>query len=484
MSEQVSPNQQNSEPPEVVNPSVNFEKYDHEKADYILSRIAISNQSSSDITATTTSNPLIEYIVQYGISNFSRAELTYKKKATAAAGYHLAFYDDFEPLFQSISLSLGSGEPIININNVAEYNKIIQPINKTYQQMLNEDQSGSLKPYVDSPYREDNIKAYSSTILDGNAYGLPQGTYYGSFSNKEPRHLIIGGYGQDLEVFVRRRLNELSDTFFECDTDFLPPGNLTLSLTLNKSDRLGVRISADGTVSSLNQDVNIYDMYLWVPIQKNVIIQNSIAAMFRSSQLLYSFPVVRSYATTTTSATVQNVQYDFNQAYGRRLLKLIVVPFKASATPPAGEQFNNNNYNANLIKSYRTFLNGEPLQKDEVYCFQPDSSNIGDYRGHQLLDYDIMKDLFRDTCVLNRAQYQANWCHIDNFGPENHLLQKCGLVKKENIKAGIDLDKLSHGNIKYQWTATLANPESLRVFIFAVFGRSIRVLPNGFSWVE
>jgi hypothetical protein len=136
------------------------------------------------------------------------------------------------------------------------------------------------------------------------------------------------------------------------------------------------------------------------------------------------------------------------------------------------------NVNGMKITKYQTFINGQPLQNEQLQCYQPGSTSLT-APSVGIDDYYANEDFIHKSVLQNAAHYQANWFHRDNF-TRTKIPDE---VSEENIDDGLDMGEFQQ---QLQWSiqANTANTAFTHLS-FACFQRKILIHPmNGIQWVD
>ena len=464
----------------LITKEMNFQTYDSQAPRYDYRMLTPSNTATNTYTVGASTQHIVEFKIPITVINWKKTKLVWKMTIpeSATADYAIYVYRDKQTLINSINLSLINGASLVDYNFVHMYNNIGLLRDTPYDEFKHRDWMNIVRPSNDAV--TDNTYSYLSTFEADNVYGKTAGANYESISLYEPQHLKKGatrngtGAGNVTQYF-ELSLGDLVDTEFSLDKDSLYPSEAILKITMNNKYAMAYEYNTvANTTSSLGGtiDITISQLYLKLAVQQNVELQRSLSASLVQSKLQYNLPFIIPYKFNVNS-TQADLSVSFNSAFARKLSHIVVVNYTGGAT--GASMYNNNNYNGTIIKSYRTYLNSQPLYSNDIWCYQPANTSAV---GNELTDWDVMKDVLEGSVYLNRGQYQKMWFHQDSFSVhENRLC--CVNLSKKNDGGGLDLANLGN-SVNYQFVAKLSAQTNIDWYIFLVFNRKITFSPEGF----
>lgn len=142
----------------------------------------------------------------------------------------------------------------------------------------------------------------------------------------------------------------------------------------------------------------------------------------------------------------------------------------AQVVSSAGNPLDSNNLDGRILASYQTFINGDPVQPNILYC--SDQSAQADNKRVSYGDYLWNRETAGDSPLMqDRRVFQRTFCHTDILNGRAPNGKESPLVDRSMILGGVNLAANSSNNVfKYTVTGTLgplATTRALQLYVWA-----------------
>ena len=274
----------------------------------------------------------------------------------------------------------------------------------------------------------------------------------------------IGGVASVVNIYKQYQLGMLSDTILGMDRDLFMPTDLYLRLNVF-APKLGFN-STSPTVpltgsANLNASVTFNNVVLFLAIEQNAYIVDSIKSKFHQGGLKLQIPYTMSFRNNTSAAGQVGVQISMNRGYGKALKKITHTLFNNTET--GNTAYDCSNWNGSKVTSYSTYINSRKLQDQDLSALQPSGTSVNQD------DWLFNKKFYADSSLVNGGQYQMFWTHTDSFAePQDRMT-----VPDENVNDGLPIVE----PIIWQFNGTAVS--ALNHYTFATFLRDVSITPSG-----
>jgi hypothetical protein len=431
---------------------------------YRLLKVPLNNVSSSSINiASANTQTLLEFKLPASVYNLGKSYIAYEYTIPSTNSITTLNYYFNDAEISSVQFTNGSTD-LVNFNNIDRYNHIWKRINTSKEDLqrnsvLNAmDKSGGRLSSDHSVYT--NYMNGTPTTGSGLENGvLPTFNDYKTAGNiaDNYRHISTEGGAAINTVFRHLKFEDNfnstilgvnKDVYFGTDMFlrvFLNPTNKWI-LIGNQSNHFEMQpINAtnsvlqtfgNGTVQTFNQALVLNNIFVYLAIEDNTILKESVLEKYRSGNMKLTIPYTQSFRTGSTS-TSTNLSIQLNRNYGRQLKRIMFCGYQGSETGMHTYNCSNGlNTNAiasgaSKITSYQTYLNAKPLQDQIVEC------------NNTHTDYLTNKEWVENSSIPSVGDYRHTWFHIDNF---SHIVDKKDLNYHMNdmIDDGLNLDLSGH----------------------------------------
>jgi hypothetical protein len=271
---------------------------------------------------------------------------------------------------------------------------------------------------------------------------------------------------------VINRLEEMQNlypnTIFSLDKDLYFPHDMYVRLTFGGVQKLywcstvAGDPTGNGASTPGNANVPITNLYFHLACEQNQTIIDSIVTKYNHGSLKYMIP----YTITNRNqgqGTSQNVQLQFNKAYGKKLMCNLHTVWNTLENQGNYGGFDNSNTAANQkVLQYQTWINSIPIQYGQLRCLS--NGGTDDFRENSIY-------LKNNAYFGNSTIYQNCWFHLDQF----YIPPTEGNpVPEENLDVGLEINE----NVVWQFISTTANVALVHLD-FSTFVREFGVDASG-----
>lgn len=443
---------------------LNYKPVHEANPKYRFLRLPLNNINGSSVTLTGGQSQLLEFKLPTSVYNLSQSFLGYTI-STPAENAAWVQEDAFE-IASNVYFGNASGLDVCNLPFANKYTKISRKIKTKFQDFISNDVISGLSP---------------SNLLTGtNAIASPPTNVYpvsgqnvgnsiaGVVNYIEPKYLRVSAAATIQTVTRLYPLHGITDTIFAVDKDLYVPTdmyarfnigpnfNFSYSSTLGSSPVTGAAVLAGA--------VTIGNVYLYLAVETNQLIIDSVINKVNSGGLKLNVPYTVGFRNTQSSGTSFNVNLSLTSQYGKSLRQIMHTVWGNEST--ANAMLDSGNYNGTKITSYNTFLNSRQLQDSKVCCLNTlngISANYDDWREN--------KRFVAGSVILNKDVYGQNWFHLDRFF-ENNIGTT---IPDDNRLDGYDLTK---GTVLWQLQANTVDSTWYH-YTFATFNREVIIDSQG-----
>lgn len=390
---------------EVRAKQIDYHISDTESPVYKYLRIALNNITTFPITLTDVQQ-LLEFklpaTTKYNLAKTRMSGSLSLPAVPAVQGGAAAqadwTFEDVITLASSISFETAGGTDLCRLNFANNYTKIAPKIATKVQDFLSEDQfTSQLYPC--------NTAATANLAPTLAAAGA-------SVNYIEPRYSAVGAVNTAVVKYFNFSLDKFVNTIFSYDKDLYFGNEMFIRMQcspLNKMAWGAPAINDPDTNATLLPNATLNNLYLWLAVEQNDVINNSLEKKFHSGNFHINIPYTVGF-TNASNSNVANINVQITKQYGKRLLQVMHSAFNAVGR--GNVAYDCNNINGRNITSYRTQLDSKYLQDYDQSCLDSDpvSGNLNNDDW-----YLSNKKFCKEKVILNRLVYKLNWFHIDRF---------------------------------------------------------------------
>ena len=417
-----------------------------------------SGGQANTITTVGGQESIFEIPIQ--AVNFNRSHLDFQIHLPAGgAGNFQAIYYDCFPFIRQLQLYTRSGIYIADINDLANYTKVVWSAETKLSDFLNKTISNTTNAGTGDASRPSlfGLGSLFERSNDISANNLTPTAQASSISYTEPRYYKLGlGANVETTVNIRLPLGDIYNTIFSIDKDIYFGEIILMRIVWHGSQKFSWLQTVVPAYAIQTQNADYANLALYLAIEKNEAIVNSLRSQILSSGMNILTPYVYTYKNNLNGQTA-TVSLRFNRGHGRRLLKIYTSPF--NTVENINTAFDNNNFQAGRISSYYTLLNNERLQEFDLNC-------------RNLDDWSYMKEYLRDTVLQDSKVYQLNWFHKDDW--TGKFDKK---IDDDNLETGLPLDLEQKSDVYF----TLPAPAQYNYYSFAITQKMLTVGPQGIT---
>lgn len=219
-------------------------------------------------------------------------------------------------------------------------------------------------------------------------------------------------------------------------------------------------------VAALTVAPKVRNFQLQLAHQVDPDLEAAVRNRFQQGHLKFMIPYVYGWRNATLGAGVANIQIQLNNQLGKKLKRILHVPFLGSEATRF--TYDHQNVNGDKIVQYQTMLDSQPLQDYQLSCLQPVA---GGARGMD--DFRENSPLLHGSAIQGSASYYLNWLHVDSWSQPKRDVS----VPEENIDEGLDL------TLAKSWGISATTTDNLVHYTFGEFIREVHSLPQGLQIV-
>ena len=436
---------------------LNYKPIQEANCKYRFIRIPLNNVTSSSVTVGASSSQLLEWKLPNAVYNLAQSYITYNETMANSTPLLNGYLEDTVGLASNIYFGNASGADLCNLNYGNKYIKIARKLSTPLNEYLTNDYDTSLL-YPCNTAAASNL--FTSTATTNT-------TTAGTTAFIEPKYIAInpntGAYERDRQF----QLGSIPDTIFSVDKDIYIPTDMFIRITAGPANSYTYTVTAASVADPSHNsqatavDVTLTNVYLYLAVETNQLIIDSVISKVRSSGLTMNIPYTTGFRNSSTGI-VGNINVPLSSQYGKKMKQILTTVWNGTETGfTCGDS---SNASGRKIASYNTFLNNRQLQDTSIDCT---IANVHDWREnarHVL-----------GSVIQNRTMYGLNWFHLDKFYEDN----KGSIVPEENRQDGYDMNQ---GPVLYQLQATTANGTWI-YYQFCSFSRDVVLNNQGFMYV-
>lgn len=441
-----------------VAPQINYKTVEPSaNPKYRFLRIPLNNITGSSVNIGVSSSQLLEWKLPNTVYNLAQSYIGYSvclpgQGLTPNFGH---IHADCLEIATNAYFGTAGGLDICNLNYVNRYTKVWRKAKTPFSEYISNDPSSQLAPC-------------NATAGASNPLGIGTSTV----SYLEPKYLDISADTAELNVNRMFPMKGIVDTIFSVDKDVYFPIDMYVRLTAGVGNQIAFRdVTAAPTTSvAMTTDVTIKNCYLFLAVEQNDLIVQSVMNKVLTTGLKLTIPYTTAFRNSVAIGAA-NVQLSLTQQYGRKLKRVINTFW--DPTESARTAMDCYNTGGVKISAYNTFLDQRQLQDYQLSCAAPTAVTVTDALPNSIAgDWRENKVHCQGSAIVNRAVYQLNWFHCDQF-------------YQPDIK-GVDDSQFDDGLLmdspklySFQGTAAAAATH----YAFATFVRQVMVDRNGVSFV-
>jgi len=470
--------------PTVKASQLNYRKDVFVHPSYRMTRV-LPLSGSTIQTVNTTGGQETIFEIPVNAVNFAKSYLTFSfqippQTADNTAIRNYCFMDCF-PHFRQLQLYTRSGIFICDLNEVANYTKVIWNAETKIENFLNNGLMVGINNAGAASTRTAGAIGAGAHFNrnNGAVLSIPAARLLGDtttaassadVSYTEPRYVfqsVVGGDVAGLPSILNFNVNipfsMFKNTILSLDKDIYFGEIIILRAVWSPSVKIGFYNSGSATdftnlAAALATNVSVSNINLYVAVEKNPELVNGLRALIASGGHNVLIPYVYTFKNSLPASTSQNVSLRFNRAHGSRLLKIYHTLF--NGTESSVTAYDHNNINGVKCASYYTMLNNERLQE-----FNVDTTSLD--------DWNLQKDSLKGSVLQTSNMFQYNWFHRDRWD---------GLSLKDeesqsNLETGLDL------SVEQKWDiyCTTATATAYNHYDFAVTQKMLTISSAGIT---
>jgi hypothetical protein len=456
--------------------TLNFKTVEKASPSYTYLKVPMNSIPSGAFTNSFTTQTLIDWKLPNKVVNLGRSYIGYVNVVPAElAGIATWVPEDTTDLgIANASLMSSQGFDVMNLNYSTNYLKIGTKLGTSHETLLYNGPIGdglflnSQLPIVS------NYMPVSYTAQANNVYQIPPAVVTTAVNTSNEVQYLSASALATASTKVRQfPLSWFKETILALDKDvyFGPQADMFLRFMVggNKCGFTSTSATNPNTAATAFATAGsaITDMYLYLCVENNPVVIDSIMATYANNKLMVQIPYTVAFKTNNPSSTVDNVTINITRQYGKYLKKIVHTLF--NGTESANTNFDMSNWNASKIQTYNTFLDSTQLQPQLINCSQPIAGAVNSN------DYAINKKILKDSALVGLGQYQNNWFHCDQFFDDSVSDRSDG----NNISQGLPLND----NHIWVFAGTSAIATAINNYTFMTFTRDLLVNTDGLSYV-
>ncbi len=445
----------------VIAPQIDFLMRRTVAPRYKWLKVPLNNVSSSSVTLAPGTTTILEWKLPTRVYNLARSYIgaTVKAPAGAAATYNNMFEDTFD-LGNNITFGSSQGVDLVNLSFANNYVKIARRLDTKLEDYLGNDKMSGL-------YK-------SNTLASANV--LPADNSGASDNFLETQYMSQGAVAADLVNYRQYPLSIFVGTLLGVDRDFYAPVEQYLRITAGTPEKTTWNTASTvptNTPIANPAGVTYSNLYLYLCIEQNPEIILGMLKKYEDRQLIFRIPYTTAFRTVGTTAvgSMTNVSINFPQQYGKRLKRIIHVPFHP--VERLNTAYDCDNTAGKKVASYQTYLDSQQIQDHALTCALPDP--VAGVANNE--DWLENKKYADKSVYTSKENYQRNWFHIDQFfEPRN----KDSQLPEANVDEGLIMDTSKQWLFSCTVGASGApGGQGLAHYTFAEFQREIMMTELG-----
>lgn len=466
-------------------PQLSFKDENMRVPRYRIAKIPLNNLSSSQVNLSTSSTTLLEWkIPANSVINLARSYLSYQLVVPALAGNNSVLHENGCPA-RDVYFGNASGVGIVDLKNADVFVEATRPLKTNLSDFLSQDQISGHFP---------SRQAVTSNVLPFSRDGLTAGTQIASSVDQlEQQYLSITANANTAVTWTKLLpLSNFKDTFLAMDKDVAFGSDMYLRLFWNSQERLYYYTSTPNqpqsnvTLPTIATTLN--NVFLYLSIEENRDISNSIMEALRSGSIRMKIPYPFSYRFSTSGAsTSASFSFTLTKNYGSVLKRLQIVPY--NGYEKGNQSYNHANVNGTKITSFSVSVDGRPQSDAQITCYNPNSTIVptGTVAPSNVFceDYREMLPYLHSSCVLSYPMFQSNWQYLQSWGEQLNDAKLDGL-EDARIPDGLDLKNAGDRVIAFTANCPAIaqatnenNANGLIMYAMCLFQRDLMIAPDG-----
>lgn len=455
--------------------NVNYEPVVEHTGQYRFLRLQPSNITGTSVDLDGSATSMIEYELPANtVFNLSKTVLDYQISIPVQNPAKVAvwaFEDTFE-IAQAVQYGLAADNLLVDLQFANNYVSAARKIDTDKEDFEVADATEGLYSNKINLASDANYFPPTVTFLASAApvYGQDAAgaTFKRGISQVEPR------YARALDATATNVLTRsvplkaVTKTLLSQDKDVLFPVATTLRFMIASSNKIGYTggslTDPTTTPAAFNVQPKVQNLVLRLAIQKDEATAAVVKALYARNELQFVYPFTYAWKQVTLAGE-PSIQLKFTAQWGKRLQRILHVPFGNSET--VNLAYDHENIDGAKISQYQTFLDSKPLQDAVLSCKQPTAT------AHNMDDYRENRKHIKGSVLENGAVYGYNWFHIDSF--TNPDRSRKAIVPEGNIVEGLALTS------EYTpiWISQQTAAVNLTQYVFGTFLREVKLCPEG-----
>jgi hypothetical protein len=469
---------------EVIKPNnINYKTVAQASGKYRYLRLPLNNITGNTVTLSNTASQLLEFKLPVSVYNLARSFVSYTDSNIIDAGGAIYAYDNTLPIAQSITFGTAGGLNLADVNYANNYINVARPIDTPYDVFETQDVTSKMSPFpTGGPTTLLNVFPPTFSAQANNIYSLA----VNATTSVNPSANAIMDVRQSITAVLglvgatNFALAGVTNTILAMDRDqYFGPDNMYLRINTAVQSKVAYSAAAinlpAGTPANLAANSVLKNIYLYLAIEKDQLIIDSLLAKYASGNLKYQIPYTTSFRNAVGSGA-STVQINLNAQYGKKLKRVLTTFFNANELTGGASSnlaYDHHNWNAAKVTSYQTYLDSMPLQDSILACAQPTTDTAGIAAGTagvmNMDDWKENKANCKGSALRNAMDYQLHWFHADKFYEKNEHSN----IPEDNIDEGLSLAETR------SWSIQSTNVAALTNYTFCSFVRDILISPSG-----
>jgi hypothetical protein len=444
--------------------------------------------NTNSLVYTPTSSTLCEFKVPSAtVFNLAKSFVGIQMPYPAgAAGNWTTVYDKGVTAFRSVFFGPGGGLPLLDMPFSDVYTECMLPM-RTKRSELDANPMNAL-------YRCNQLN--TSNLLPASRDGLLTGTQNASSSAYTENQYLRFSPAPATALTVNKLypLSSFVDTILDQDQDVVFGTDMYLRFQTAPLQRMVFYTTSPANpnvaanLTSINANVTAANVFLYLAIEENITIKNSLISSLASGGLKMAIPnVVVNRVSLPANQVSNNVTLSLNKSAGS-ILKRIVNAFYNGTEFSGSYAFDHGNVNGTRVSSFQSAINSRPLQDYIQIPFNPDSTVLPT----GVVSPSILADDWREnhkyitgSAVGSYSEYQSNWVWTDAWGvpafsdETDHRISKnldgYNLLDQGDVIYTLALQSSAAADVNY------ANRDGLILYQFCNLIRHLHIMPSGVS---
>lgn len=449
----------------VYSPEIRFKPRDYEHPVYRTAKLLPQGGSSNSITLDAH-NPETIFELPQKVFNLSKSMLHFNLEIDSEAGeVSWTRVDCLSPIYQ-IQLYTRGGTHLVDLNDVDLFTKVVTKAETKFEDYMN-------YPTITGTGNDDDVKKVLACRLlgkNGSPTAANSPDHSGGASTLpilEPTYCSGTATAKAFTYRCKIPLSQIKNTLFDVDKDFYANEVLLLRIVWNQKNKV-VWAGTDANSPAVGQKdsagtVKISSMAVFLAIEQNQVIENSIKMSIADGTYRFLAPWTRVYKINYSASGVQTQQLRLDISGGQRLMKIYHTIVKNSGDKNTILTIDNKA--GSKCTSFYTSLNNNRLQDFNVDC-----TNMEDFM--------LLQERLKGSVLVDSNIYQYNWFWLDDFADYLAPSDLPTYPPKDNLRRGIPMLEQQ----LWEFVGNVATSNSLDHYSFVVFQRELSVTPAGIAF--